>query len=89
MSDERSAKAIDIVARDVDPGDAEAIVGIVNPIVEARVYAVFDVRASRRRSFAATFEAARQRDTKRSLRSSARTTPAAPHIPQDGHHSSI
>ena len=34
--------AMDLVVRDVRTDDAEAIVGILNPIVEARVYTAFD-----------------------------------------------
>ena len=33
---------IDIIVRDVTVADAEAIVGILNPIIEARIYTVFD-----------------------------------------------
>jgi len=33
---------MDLSIRDVTPADAEAIVAILNPIIEARVYTVFD-----------------------------------------------
>jgi len=33
---------MDLAIRDATPGDAEAIVAILNPIIEARVYTVFD-----------------------------------------------
>jgi L-amino acid N-acyltransferase YncA len=33
---------MDLMVRDVIPADAEAIVGILNPIIEARVYTAFD-----------------------------------------------
>jgi L-amino acid N-acyltransferase YncA len=33
---------MDLLVRDVVPADAEAIVGILNPIIEARVYTAFD-----------------------------------------------
>jgi L-amino acid N-acyltransferase YncA len=32
----------DLLVRDVTPADAEAIVGILNPIIETRAYTVFD-----------------------------------------------
>ena len=34
---------MDVVIRDVVPDDAAAVVGILNPIIEARVYTAFDV----------------------------------------------
>jgi len=33
---------MDLLVRDVVPADAEAIVGILNPIIEARAYTAFD-----------------------------------------------
>lgn len=33
---------MDLIVRDVNPGDAAPIVGILNPIIEARVHTVFD-----------------------------------------------
>lgn len=35
-----------VLVRDVVPGDAAAVVGILNPIIEARVYTVFDTPLS-------------------------------------------
>ena len=37
----------DVEVRDVVPADAEAIVGILNPIIEARIYTVFDAPFTR------------------------------------------
>jgi L-amino acid N-acyltransferase YncA len=33
---------LEITIRDAEPADAEAVVGILNPIIEARVYTAFD-----------------------------------------------
>lgn len=37
---------MDLVIREVRPGDAPAIVAILNPIIQARVYTVLDARLS-------------------------------------------
>lgn len=33
---------MDLLIRNVTPADAEAVVGILNPIIKARVYTAFD-----------------------------------------------
>jgi len=38
----KSSTGMDLSIRDADPADAEALVGILNPIIEARTYTAFD-----------------------------------------------
>jgi len=48
---------VELLVREVRPGDAEAIVAILNPIIEAGVYTVLDrpMTADTEREFIATF----------------------------------
>src|SRR5436305_229261 len=53
----RSDKSMDITIREATPHDAEAIVGILNPIIEVRVYTALDtpVTVEAERNFISEF----------------------------------